>query len=534
MFMKKIFKILPMVALGAVLFACTARNTPSEDTGSAGDSQETDIDGDDVDGKAWSDTMYIAWSGSSAVVTGTIDSVSVTNSNGYVTVSSSSGRRIVYMLSGNGVGQLTIYGSYQHNLTLSGLTLACSDGPAINNQCHKKCYVVVNGSNTLSDGATYAESDEDRKAALFSEGQLIFSGSGTLAVTGNYKHAIASDDYIHLTDNAGTFTLSAASDGLHANDGVYIKGGTLTVNAGNDGVQCDSVILISGGTMDITAGDKGIVDSLGITVSGGTVRVTSQYKCIKTKADLLVSGGDIQVVCTGISSGGGKGWGGNSSSSSSPEGIEAKGSITISGGTVYSQSSDDAINAGGDLVISGGSVCAYSTGNDGLDANGDCYIKGGVVYAIGAGSPEVGIDANSEGGKRLYVQGGILVTLGGLESGAELSQSCWTAGSWSKNTWYGLTVGSDVFAFLTPSSGGSGMVVSCASEPVLMAGVTANGTAVFNGMGYFPASFSGGSDVTVSSYSGGNQDGFGGFGGDQGGNQGGNPGGGGRGGRGRM
>ena len=534
--MKKIFKIVPLVALSVVLFACKDRNTPSDDSGSSGNGQDIDIDNDDVNDKSWSDTLHIAWSGSSAVVTGTIDSVSITNSNGYVTVNSSVSRQIVYMLSGSGSGQLTIYGSYRHNLTLNGLTLTCSDGPAINNQCHKKCYVVVNGTNTLSDGTAYSASDEDRKAALFSEGQLIFSGSGTLAVTGNYKHAVASDDYIHITEGAGTFNLSAASDGLHANDGVYIKGGTLTVNAGNDGVQCDSVILISGGTLDITAGDKGIVDSLGITVSGGSVRVTSKYKCIKTKADLLISGGDIQVVCTGASSGGGKGWGGDSSSSS-PEGIEAKGSITITGGCVYSQSADDAINAGGDLTISGGCVCAYSTGNDGIDANGDCYIKGGVVYAIGSGSPEVGIDANTEGGKRLYVQGGTLVAIGGLENGSELSQSCWSAGSWTRNTWYALTVGNEVFAFLTPSSGGTSLVVSAASEPTLMAGVTAGGTAVFNGMGFYPASVSGGSSVSLSSYSGGNQGGFGGNPGNLG-NQGnpgnpGNPGGGGgRGGRG--
>ena len=524
-FMKKIFKILPLVAVSLVLFACKERNTPSEDPGSTGNGQEIDIDSDDVDDKVWSDTLYIAWSGSSAAVTGTIDSISVTNSNGYVTVNSSVSRQIVYMLSGSGSGQLTIYGSYRHNLTLNSLTLTCSDGPAINNQCHKKCYVVVNGTNTLTDGTAYSASDEDRKAALFSEGQLIFSGAGTLSVTGNYKHAIASDDYIHITEGAGTFTLSAASDGLHANDGVYIKGGTLTVNAGNDGVQCDSVILISGGSLDITAADKGIVDSLGITVSGGSIRVTSKYKCIKTKADLLISGGDIQVVCTGVSSGGGKGWGGNSSSSSSPEGIEAKGSITISGGCVYSQSADDAINAGGDLTISGGCVCAYSTGNDGIDSNGDCYIKGGVVYAIGASSPEMGIDANTEGGKRLYVQGGILVALGGLENGAELSQSCWSAGSWSRNTWYALTVGSDVFAFLTPANGSTALVVSGSSAPALMSGVTASGTSIFNGMGFYPASVSGGSAVSLSSYSGGNQGGFGG-------EQGGNPGGGGRGGRG--
>jgi hypothetical protein len=196
------------------------------------------------------------------------------------------------------------------------------------------------------------------------------------------------------------------------------------------------------------------------------------------------------------------------------------GTITISGGKVYAQSADDAINAGGDLTISGGYVMACSTGNDGIDANGNCYIQGGLVYAIGARSPEVAIDANTEERKQLYVQGGTIVAIGGLENGSSLTQSCYKASSWSKNTWYALTVGNEVFAFKTPSSGGTTLVVSGASTPTLKSGVTASGTAIFNGMGYYPASASGGSSVSLSSYSGGNS----------GGGPGGGPGGGGPGG----
>lgn len=457
-------------------------------------SGDTGIADDDVDDQTWSDTIQIVWNGASATVTGQNDSLSISNSNGYVSINSSvTGTHIVYLLSGNGTGQLSIYGSYRHNITLNGLTLTCSNGPTINNQCHKKCYLVINGTNTLTDGSSYASSTEDRKAAFFSEGQVIASGTGALTVKGNYKHAIASDDYIHLTDGlTGTLNLTASSDGLHANDGIYVNGGTTTINAGNDGVQCDSIIVISGGALDITATDKGIVDSLGITISGGSIVISSKYKCIKTKANLVISGGDIKVICTGASS-----------NSSSPEGIEAKGAISISGGKVYSQSADDAINSGGDLTISGGYVMAYSTGNDGIDANGNCYIKGGVVYAIGARSPEVAIDANTEDRKQLYVQGGTIVAIGGLERGSSLTQTCYQTSSWSKNTWYALTVGDNVFAFKTPGSGGSGLVVSGASTPTLKSGVTPSGTAIFNSMGYYPASVSGGSSVTLSTYSGG-------------------------------
>ena len=155
------------------------------------------------------------------------------------------------------------------------------------------------------------------------------------------------------------------------------------------------------------------------------------------------------------------------------------------------------------MTISGGYVFAHGRNNDGLDANGNCYIKGGTVYAICSGSPEVAIDANSEGGYKLYLTGGTVVAIGGLESGASLSQSCYQA-SWSARTWYAMTIGSNTFSFQTPTSGGSGLVVSGSSQPTLLSGVSiSGGTSCFGGLGMEGGNVSGGSSVSLSSYSGG-------------------------------
>ena len=54
-----------------------------------------------------------------------------------------------------------------------------------------------------------------------------------------------------------------------------------------------------------------------------------------------------------------------------------------------------------------------------------------------------------------YIQGGILFAMGNLENGASLTQACYQTTSWSKSSWYSFTVGSKVYAFKTPSSGGS-------------------------------------------------------------------------------
>ena len=253
--------------------------------------------------------------------------------------------------------------------------------------------------------------------------------------------------------------------------------------------------------------------------TGNTDNISSNYysspKGIKAAGAVTISGGKIYVTTSGRNG----------------EGIESKSTLDITGGEVAVTAYDDAINAASHLTISGGYVYACATNNDGIDANGNCYIKGGLIYAIGASSPEVAIDANTEGGYKLYVQGGTLVAIGGLENNASLSQTCYSVGSsssggggrwfasaagpggggpggnggssWTANTWYALTVGSTTFAFKTPSSGGTAMVVSGSTTPTLQSGVTASGTRLFNGVGYYPATVSGGSSVSLSSYSGG-------------------------------
>jgi hypothetical protein len=156
--------------------------------------------------------------------------------------------------------------------------------------------------------------------------------------------------------------------------------------------------------------------------------------------------------------------------------------------------------------------------NDGIDGNGNVYVKGGLVYAIGANSPEVAIDANSEEQKKLYVQGGTLIAVGGLESGAQISGGiCKQTTSFTADVWYALYNGSElVAAFKTPAAstsssgggrpggGGSGskkLVVYTSSTPALKSGVTVSGgTAYFDGAANIGGTVSGGSSVSLSSY----------------------------------
>ena len=319
----------------------------------------------------------------------------------------------------------------------------------------KKQGITLNGvSITNPNGAAINVQGPQAEPNKGQRTFIVMKGDNSLADGTSYTDTPDDEDEKAVLFGEGQFIFSGT--------------GSLTVKArGKAGVASDEYIRIIEGILDINA---------------------TTGKGIKSKGDLYIKGGKIVVNCI------------------ANEGIEAKGTLSISDGEVYSYSqSDDAINSGGNLTISGGLVCAYSQGNDGLDANGNCYIKGGVVYAIGATSPEVAVDANSEGGYKLYLTGGTLVAIGGLESGSSLTQSCYSASSWSQNTWYGLTVGSTTYAFKTPSSGGTPLVVSGSSTPTLQSGISiSGGTACFEEMFYTDASFNGGSSVSLSSYSGGN------------------------------
>ena len=358
------------------LVGCTEKNTPDNPVND--EPKDTTI--------ITTDTIAITWNGTAVTINGSNDSVTVTNNNGYVTINSTV-KDISYILSGTGTGQLSIYSTNRLQLQLSNLTLTCSDGPAINNQCKKSLFVVLNGTNSLTDGSTYASSTEDRKAAFFSEGQMIFSGRGSLTVKGNYKHAIASDDYILFTESTGSLNLtSSVKDGINSNDGIYIHGGNITVTTTGKGswdttdketkaaagINSGSNILISGGNITLTStgsGGKGLKCDSALNITGGTLTV-------KTTGGLYYSNGSTENTnYTGNTDNL------NSKYYSSPKGIKAVGAITISGGTINVSTSGrngEGIESKSTIVIDGGQITVNSY-DDAINAKSDLTVNGGYI-----------------------------------------------------------------------------------------------------------------------------------------------------------
>ena len=82
-------------------------------------------------------------------------------------------------------------------------------------------------------------------------------------------------------------------------------------------------------------------------------------------------------------------------SKSEAEGIESKTNLIINDGTIEVNAYDDCINAKKTLVINGGTIYCYSTTNDGIDSNGTMTITGGTIISAGAAAPEEGLDCDN-------------------------------------------------------------------------------------------------------------------------------------------
>jgi len=471
----------------------------------------------------------------------TENGVEVTVEGGHIKANHGSTKNVCYVVSGTTTsGSFTVLGEKKYAVKLNGANITNPDSAALNLLSGKRAFIVLadGTTNSLTDGT-----GGPQKGALYCKGKLLFNGNGSLSVMGNTNNGIHSADYIVFRTGNNIYVKSTANHGIKANDGIFINGGILNVEvstAAAKGINCESDIIVNGGrTTVLTTGNgaydtdeqeakgaAGIKADLTLTVNGGELWLKSTGsggKGINVDTEANFNGGSTYVITTGsqyksnndtaspkgiradgtITVAGGRIW--VRTNGYGGEGIETKGMLNISSGEAASYAYDDAINSKSTMTINGGYVYAHGKNNDGLDANGNCYIKGGTIYAICSGSPEVAIDANTEGGYKLYVESGTIVAIGGLESGASLSQSCYQASSWSASTWYALTVGTSTFSFQTPSSGGSSLVVSGSSQPTLLSGVNVSGgTSYFGNLGIVNGNVSSGSSVSLSSYTGGN------------------------------
>lgn len=326
---------------------------------------------DYVENTSWNKVMYIDFNGSSATVTGSVGGVAVSTSGAHVVVTNLSGP-VKFVVSGaTNDGSIKFYGDKRFQLLLNGADITNPHGAAINNQGSKSMYVVLaDGTvNTLRDGSNYTVVDEeDQKAALFSEGQIIFSGKGQLNVYAIGRGGIRSDDYVRIRPGVNIYVNSTALDGLRANDGIIVDGGVVNVETtgnGAKGVRSGGVMKVNGGRMiAIADGDTRIE-----TDEAGLVDTTA---CAALYCDTLVTvnAGILKFKATGD---GGKG-------------LNAKHNVVINGGKFMNVAMGTnklkkakGMKIDGNLAINGGYTYSYSRYSDPLDVAGNTSVTPGYT-----------------------------------------------------------------------------------------------------------------------------------------------------------
>lgn len=529
---------------------------------------------DDISNTTFTRMITVTYSGSSATVEGDYYGYASV-SGGHVTVTNiGNDEDIVYKLTGSTTnGSFTLTSSKKQAILLSGVSITNPSGAAINNQSGKRTYVVVEGANYLYDSSSAAYSTDantDMKAVFFSEGQLVFSGSGTLTVEAKNKKeksCIASDDYVRIM-NSPTLKLTSSSTtaghGIRGKEYVQLSGGTTEISSAasmKKGIISENYVLVENGTHNIKItggvgydsedgeykGTAGIKADNYFGMTGGTVTITNSgsggkgiragsedFNSTGVIEDSFISGGSLTVTTTGsesndVSSKGIKiGWAEGTEnrvtahdggitisggvikvSSAKSEGFESKDHFTMTGGEVYvTSSADDAVNCTGEMKISGGYIYANSSRNDALDANGNLTLSGGYVFAVTtAGGAEVAIDCAEQ--KTLTIGTGVvMVAYPSIESGAKMNQSCYTM-SCTAGSWNSLYNGSSNIAAFKAPSGVSTVVVSAPSLKSGYKGVSVGSTTYCNGI-WATSSISGGTSVSLSSYTGGGGPGGGG------------------------
>ena len=387
---KKILYSLVIVALGLVVTSCVNDDTDMDDIiaqyqvepasieldyselTEAPDVPVTDENdsayNDYVENSPWNKVIQINFGGNTAEVTGTVSGVMVQTSGNHITVVNMSGP-VKFVVSGTTTdGSLKFYGDKRFQILLNGAQITNPHGAAINNQGSKSLYVVLadGTTNRLQDGSDYVMVDEeDQKAALFSEGQIIFSGKGELTVNAQGRGGIRSDDYIRIRPGVKINIYSNALDGLRANDGIIIDGGVMnvqTTGSGAKGVRSGGVMTVNGGrVVAISQGDcrlettDGLVDTTAcaalycdtlLNVKGGILKLKATGdggKGMNAKQDVIISGGQFQAVTTGTRE------------LKKPKGVKIDGSFAITGGYFYSYSRrSDPLDIAGSTSIATG------------------------------------------------------------------------------------------------------------------------------------------------------------------------------------
>ena len=417
-----------MAATAALIIAITSFAACSEktaDSSAASSAGVSSIAASDIDVSIKAVDYEVGYDESSACkVSFDGDSADVSGSgaefgSGVLTISQAG----TYILSGKLSGRVVVSAGKSDDIriVLSGAEITSSDNAALAVLQADKVSVTLaeNTQNKLTDGSEYKTSDEESKvdACLYSQDDLTINGSGSLEVTGNYKHGIVSKDDLVIT--GGKLKVTSKNTALTGKDSVKISGGEFDISAGTNGIKSDNsedaskgYIALTGGSYKIVSNNDAIEASSLLKIDDGDFDITTGggSKNASTKSDGMpngdwqndmrkggggmrgrqMQGGEMPQMPEGQAP---DDIGGrtetaafieqtaeteSSDSSDSAKALKSDSDIEITGGTFKIDSADDSVHSNANISISGGKLEA-SSGDDGIHADKELSISGGEI-----------------------------------------------------------------------------------------------------------------------------------------------------------
>ncbi|WP_128660883.1 carbohydrate-binding domain-containing protein [Paenibacillus sp. 598K] len=306
----------------------------------------------------------------------------------------------------NGSGSLYVHGRYNNGITSKDdlkIVGGILEIDAVDDGIKGKDLVAVQaGDLTIRAAAdaikTTNDTDEDK-------GYIAISGGSFTLVSGNdgmqaERAALIEGGTFDIVAGGGKTEVSDAADapstkGIKGVLGIRIAAGELVIDAADDALHSNGAIEIAGGTMKLATGDDGIHADESIDISDGIITITDSYEGIESNK-IAISGGEIDLVSSddGINAASG-------SASETGGGRPGAGStLSVSGGYVVVDAGGDGLDANGSIEMSGGTVLVNgptNNGNGALDYDGTFTMSGGVVIAAGSsGMAQATSDASTQ------------------------------------------------------------------------------------------------------------------------------------------
>lgn len=258
-------------------------------------------------------------------------------------------------------------------LILDNCSLTNQEGSVLD--IKKAAKVIVTSpfetTNSLVDGYEYTDGSADN-AAISSDANLSFNGSGELTIGGNYQDAVVCNSDLKFA--SGTYYISGKNNAVVASKGISLKTGAFYVSAGEAGFKATSTDD-GEGYIGIETGSY-VVSSLGnaFDAAGSMYYLNGSLAITTTMDNSLADGGSAKGIKAGQNV---EMYGGSAQIQTADDAVYAMSNVKIATGCLNVTSGDDGIVAGDSIEIAGGSV-VLSQCVEGFESN-NVKLTGGFV-----------------------------------------------------------------------------------------------------------------------------------------------------------